>query len=161
MGTSFAEFRGSGFWTRDAALEAVLALLVVELQPLADDHPGLGEVLDAWTLQAVAGFTGCVSPDFDRHLVDPCFLPTAVAGLRRVLAQLPAEGSAGVDDEGFARRAERICGGAVWTTPRALAGWVRQVTAALIDLLDGRLPSTGGELLFVDGEGRHFSNPHR
>ncbi len=33
MGTSLTEYRGRGFWTRDAALETVLALLVPELEP--------------------------------------------------------------------------------------------------------------------------------
>jgi hypothetical protein len=68
VGTSFTEYRGSGFWTRDAALETVLALLVVELESAAGDDEALEPVLDAWTVQAVAGFIGCMSPDLDEHL---------------------------------------------------------------------------------------------
>ncbi len=62
VGTSFTGYRGSGFWTRDAALETVLALLVVELGPAACGDEALEQVLDAWTLQAVAGFTVFVRP---------------------------------------------------------------------------------------------------
>jgi hypothetical protein len=49
MGTSFTEYRGRGFWTRDAALETVLALLVLELEPLARQDPDLDPILDMWT----------------------------------------------------------------------------------------------------------------
>ena len=71
MGTSFVEYRGSGFWTRDAALETVLGLLVAELQPLCHGEDSLSSVLDHWTMQATAGFTGCVSADLDSNLADP------------------------------------------------------------------------------------------
>jgi hypothetical protein len=59
---------GPGFWTRDAALETVLE-----------------EILDAWTIQAVAGFTGCMSPGLDEHLAGRPHLVAAVtAALERI-----------------------------------------------------------------------------
>jgi hypothetical protein len=33
MGTSKVDFRGQSFWTRDAAVSVILALLVAELDP--------------------------------------------------------------------------------------------------------------------------------
>jgi hypothetical protein len=94
VGTSFTEYRGSGFWTRDAALEAVLALLVVELEPVASDDEALESVLDAWTVQAVAGFIGCVSPGLDEHLTARPSLAAAVtAALKRIRDRLPPEGA--------------------------------------------------------------------
>ena len=92
VGTSFVEYRGSGFWTRDATLETVLGLLVAELQPLCDEEDKLSEVLDHWTLQATADFTGCVSADLDKNLADPSLRAHAIAALRHLLAALPADG---------------------------------------------------------------------
>jgi hypothetical protein len=68
VGTSFTGYRGDGFWTRDPARETVLALLVLDLEPVARENGSLAEILDTWTVQAMAGFGGCVSPDVDEHL---------------------------------------------------------------------------------------------
>jgi hypothetical protein len=70
VGTSFTEYRGLGFWTRDAALETVLALLVLELEPLA-------------RLPA-AGLIEVTSPDLARRAERVCeghgwYVPGALA----------------------------------------------------------------------------------
>jgi hypothetical protein len=60
VGTSFTGYRDRAFWTRDAALETVLVLLALELEPLAvrrllDGHRGRGSgylsaTSDRWRL---------------------------------------------------------------------------------------------------------------
>jgi hypothetical protein len=72
----------------------VLALLVLELGPAAREDEVLEEILDAWTIQAVAGFTGCMPPGLDEHLAGcphPVAAVTAAAG-----TDLPAAEACGI-----------------------------------------------------------------
>jgi hypothetical protein len=66
MGTSFTEFNGKGFWTRDIFLEVWLGALVQEIDHLSSPSEWLTLIRPYWHLQATAGFLGCVSPDLDR-----------------------------------------------------------------------------------------------
>jgi len=162
VGTSCTEYQGSGFWTRDAALEVVLALLVLELEPAAQGDEALEEILDVWTVQAVAGFTGCMSPDLDEHLAGrPGLMAAVTAALARIRDRVPAEGSIDVDSPALAERADRVCHGQAWYTPGAAAAWVGNVADAIRDLIEGRLPEVPGAFWFVDGEGRHAYPKHR
>jgi hypothetical protein len=155
VGTSFVEYRGCGFWTRDAALETVLGLVVCELEPVSEADGPLSAVLDGWTLQATAGFTGCVSPDLDANLADPRMRSLVVAGLRRILDGLPAEGLVQAVGIGFTARAQRVTEGGPWRYPSASATWVTEVGTAMPDLVEGELPATPAGRWFVDGLGRH------
>jgi hypothetical protein len=156
VGTSFTEYGRAGFWTRDAALEAVLALLVLELEPLARENPDLEPVLDAWTVQSVVGFGGCMSADLDEHLTSqPGLGEMVTAALVRIQDRLPTDGIVEVSSPDLARRARRVCGESGWHTPGALATWVGNVAEALRDLVAGRLPEAPGHFWFVDGDGRH------
>jgi hypothetical protein len=137
VSTSFVGYRGCGFWTRDAALETVLGLLVVELHPLSETDGTLNAVLDRWTLQATVGFMGCVSPALDENLAHLGVSALVAAGLRRILAGLPADGTIGVDDPAFRARAERVSDGGPWRCPSARAPWLVEVGKALLDLIDG------------------------
>jgi hypothetical protein len=154
VGTSFVDYRGCGFWTRDAVLETVLGLLVVDMQPLPEGSDALHAVLDNWTLQATAGFNGCVSANLDERLADPSVRSLAVAGLRRVLAGLPADGLVELADPGFMERAERVTTGGPWRCPSSLATWVVEVGKALLDLIEGELPATPDDFWWVDDLGR-------
>jgi hypothetical protein len=154
VGTSFVDYRGRGFWTRDAALETLLGLLVAELQPLSEGVPALSATLDSWTLQATVGFMGCVSPALDENLADPGVRALLTAGLRRILTALPADGQISADDPGFIARAERVSDGGPWRCPSAHAPWVIEVGKALLDLIEGQLPATPNDRWFVDGLGR-------
>jgi hypothetical protein len=154
MGTSFVDYRGCGFWTRDAALETILGLIVVDLQPLSKSNDTLSAVLDWWTLQATAGFNGCVSPSLDEKLADPSLRPVVSAGLRRVLAGLPADGFVELADQDFSERAERVTKGGPWRCPYALATWVTEVAKALLALIEGKLPATPDDFWWVDDLGR-------
>jgi hypothetical protein len=153
MGSSFVDYRGRGFWTRDAALETVLALLVAELQPLSRPGDALSALLDEWALQASVGFMGCVSPGLDQNLTDPDLVSAVTAALRHVLARLPADGLVTADDPDFAQRAQRVSEGQ-WRSPSALAAWVAEVSKALLELIEGDLPATPDDFWFVDGTGR-------
>jgi hypothetical protein len=154
VGTSFVDYRGCGFWARDAVLETVLGLLVAELQPTSERDDALSAILDSWTLQATVGFTGCVSPDLDEQLADPSVRSLVIAGLRRVLAGLPADGLVNAADPGFIERAERVTGGGPWRCPSASATWVIEVGRAVLDLVEGDLPATPDDFWFIDGLGR-------
>lgn len=156
MGTSFVGYSGSCFWTRDATLETVLALLVTDLEPFTAGDEAFSAVLDYWTLQAVAGFTGCVSPDLDRCLADRRVRLAVIAALARIAAGLPPEGTVEAGDAGFSRRAGRVCGEGQWRVPVALVSWVREVTKALEDLVQGRVTQPPGGSWFVDGNGRRL-----
>jgi hypothetical protein len=160
MGTSFTEYRGHGFWTRDAALETVLALLVLELEPLARQDPDLDPVLDLWTIQSVAGFGGCVEAGLDEHLTSvPGLAALVTAALRRITERLPAGGV--ITSPDLARRADRVCEGQSWYVPGALATWTGHVADALHDLVAGRLPPPSAGFWFVDGDGRRIHPVHR
>ncbi len=157
MGTSFTEYRGGGFWTRDAALETVLALLVVELEPLAREEPDLEPALDRWTVQSVAGFIGCVSAGLDEELTErPGLGDLVIAALLRIRGRLPSAGDVEVNSPVLARRAEEVCAGQHWSTPGASATWAGNVADALRDLVAGRLPDDAGSFWWVDGDGRHL-----
>jgi hypothetical protein len=157
VGTSFTDYRGHGFLTRDAALETVLALLVLELGPLARQDPDLDEILDSWTIQSVAGFIGCVSVELDEHLTShPALAAQVIAALEHIRAGLPADGLVEVTSPDLTRRADRACVGHPWHAPGALATWTGNVADALRDLVAGRLPMSDGGFWFVDGDGRHL-----
>lgn len=154
MGTSYVDYRGRGFWTRDAALETVLGLLVAELEPLSEGDVGLSAVLDSWSVQATACINGCVSADLEANLAEPSLVPVVAAGLRRVLDRLPADGLVNAGDARFMQRAGRVSGGGPWRSPSALAPWVIQVAKALLELIEGELPATVDDLWFIDSAGR-------
>jgi hypothetical protein len=156
VGTSFVEYNGRGFWTRDAALETVLGLLVEQLHPLAGSHEQLGPVLDYWALQAAAGFNGCVSPALDEKLASPELRSMVTVALGDILAGLPPGGLVESGGPGFRQRAGQACAGAAWRCPCALAEWVREVALAATDLLENDLPAAVAGRWFVDGGGRHL-----
>jgi hypothetical protein len=69
MGTSFIDFKGYGFWTRDAGLELWLYLLVQEINSLTSPPDWLKEAQDHWLTQATVGFIGWIHPQLDDFLV--------------------------------------------------------------------------------------------
>jgi len=87
MGTSKVDFRGQSFWTRDAAVRVVLALLVTELDPVTRSEPELDALLDRWALSAAVGVTGAVDVALDNYvtndhiieLILPRFCPSGTA----------------------------------------------------------------------------------
>jgi hypothetical protein len=150
MGTSFTEFKGHGFWTRDAALECFLGHLVVELDAQTSSHAWLDPVLDDWTVQAAAGLIGTLSPRLDWHL----YLPDRVARVLESAIRVrdahpkPKDELAPVGSE-FDARANRVLAGSAWTRPEALETTLRAVSDAFCNLLDGSLVAPLESHLFV------------
>ncbi len=68
MGSSFTDYRGRGFWARDADVELWLNELVAAVDDSADAPAWLREARDWWWIQATVGLTGCVSIGMDEHL---------------------------------------------------------------------------------------------
>ncbi|MCK6473068.1 MAG: hypothetical protein L6R28_15095 [Planctomycetes bacterium] len=67
MGSSFVDYRGHGFWSRDGFIEEFLERLAKELEslPAAD---WTRAAVDHWRLQASGIFSGWVHPKFDELL---------------------------------------------------------------------------------------------
>ena len=69
MGTSFIDFKGYGFWARDASIELWLYLLVQEIDKLESKPEWLKEARDHWHTQATVGFAGWIHPQLDNFLI--------------------------------------------------------------------------------------------
>jgi hypothetical protein len=94
MGTSFTEFRGHGFWSRDAALELWLDLMAREVEALADPPEWLRKARNDWYLHATAGWnSGWVSACLDEHLPSQDRIEVVLELAERVLARLRGQGS--------------------------------------------------------------------
>jgi hypothetical protein len=72
LGTSFTQFNGKGFWTRDAYLEVWLGALVQEIDHShsLSEAEWLALVRQEWHLQATAGFSGWIHPDLDEWITN-------------------------------------------------------------------------------------------
>jgi hypothetical protein len=53
MGTSFVEYKGFGFWTRDNFLESWLTTLLEEMQKLPSLEPWQEAMKEHWRVQAI------------------------------------------------------------------------------------------------------------
>jgi hypothetical protein len=111
VGSSFTEYRGAGFWTRDASIELWLYLLAEEAHKIDDSPAWLREAAEDWHIQATVGLVGCVSPGLDQHAASPDraavvleLAARALAGLRSRGEVLPADwlNSLGVGGPGAA-----------------------------------------------------------
>ena len=69
MGTSFVEYKGFGFWTRDNFLECWLYSLLNEMQKLPTKEQWQDSLMEHWRIQAsIDG--GCMSIGLDEFLAD-------------------------------------------------------------------------------------------
>ena len=67
VGSSFIDYRGKGFWSRDAFIEEFLRALADATATLpAEDW--LCDAAAHWRLQGAGHFNGWVHPCFDEHL---------------------------------------------------------------------------------------------
>jgi hypothetical protein len=69
MGTSFVEYKGFGFWTRDNFLESWLTALINELDKLPILETWQKELVEHWRVQATID-GGCMAVDLDEFLID-------------------------------------------------------------------------------------------
>lgn len=93
MGSSFTDFRGKGFWSRDALLEAWLRVLCLHM---CDDvyKPGWQHDLrEHWLVVSAGVFNGCISADLDKHLTDDNRVTVILQTSERSIQSLRAFGA--------------------------------------------------------------------
>lgn len=92
MGSSFTEFRGNGFWSRDFLLEVWLRVLSLHLDD--DVHlPGWQHDLrDKWLLASAGFFSGCIYPALDEFLTDSDRIAAILRASDRSIKSLRAFG---------------------------------------------------------------------
>src|ERR1051325_4316007 len=136
MGSSFIDFRGYGFWARDATIEVWLYLLVQESDRLETKPDWLKETRDHWHIQATVGFVGWVHPQLDDFLISQDRINLVMGLCERALKWLNNQGeylprnylnSLGVGGEG-----------ASWTVDVEVALFT-QTGRKFIELLRGEL----------------------
>ena len=153
MGTSKVDFRGQSFWTRDAAVRVVLALLVTELDPVTRSEPELDALLDRWALSAAVGVTGAVDVALDNYVTNDHIIELIRAAILPIRDRLVGDALVDVTDPAFRRRAAAVGVDPPVEAPAAHGSWVRKVLGALDELLAGRLPEVPGGYWWVDDQG--------
>jgi hypothetical protein len=68
LSSSFVEYRGRGFWSRDNYLEHVLALLADRIGE-SPNQKWLADLRDHWRSQSSGNFRGWIHPKLDEFLV--------------------------------------------------------------------------------------------
>ncbi len=136
MGSSFTEYRGHGFWTRDGKLEIWLHELVCAVDRLPAPPDWLRQAREAWHLQATVGFGGCIDAGLDQWLGDQADRVVTLVGLaadalghlrEQQVLRCEALNSAGLGGQG-----------ATWTRDLAV-DVVVPVAQAFLDLLARRI----------------------
>jgi hypothetical protein len=97
MGSSFTEFRGCGFWSRDPALEVWLYLLAREVERAPNAPDWLCTARDHWHEQATIGFNGHVSASLNKHLTTEERVKLTLELSERVLVWLDSQASLSAD----------------------------------------------------------------
>jgi hypothetical protein len=92
VGSSFTEYRGAGFWTRDASIELWLYLLAEEVCRLDDRPAWLREAAEDWHIQATVGMGGCVSAGLDQYASAPDRAAVVLELAEQALAGLRSRG---------------------------------------------------------------------
>ena len=70
MGSSFTDFKGYGFWSRDQFIEGWLGQLAAECRKQTSLEPWLVTACEHWELQATGIFGGWVHAKLDEFLTD-------------------------------------------------------------------------------------------
>lgn len=153
MGTSRVDFRGQSFWTRDAAVTVVLALLVAELDPATTTEPELDALLDRWALSAALDVTGAVDAALDNYVTNDHIVELIHAAIPPIHDRIVGDALVEVTDPAFLRRAAAVGVDPPVDAPAALGSWVRKVLGALDELLAGQLPEVPGGYWWVDAQG--------
>src|SRR5262245_23649365 len=105
MGTSNVDFRGQSFWTRDSVVRVVLALLVVELDPVTRSEPELDALLNRWAENAALGVPGAVDAALDDYVTHDHIVDLIHAAIPPIRGRLATDGVVEVTDPVFLRRA--------------------------------------------------------
>jgi hypothetical protein len=145
MGSTHIGFRDKGFEASDFAIEIWLALMVREIDALAQVPAWLREVRDEWHLQATTGFGFGVMPDLDRFVTDDTRRDLLIALGRLALARLADLGEVIPRDilNGF-----QTGGPGASFTGDADAAPFRRTGEYFLKLLDGTLTSAETDARF-------------
>jgi hypothetical protein len=81
VGSSYTDYRGHGFWASDATVEQWLLLLLDDIRSRPAVEQWLTQACDDWTIQATAGFQGCVDVGLERHLIRDTHREAAFAAI--------------------------------------------------------------------------------
>jgi hypothetical protein len=92
VGSSFTEYQGAGFWTRDVSIELWLYLLAEEARQLDNLPAWLQEAAEDWHIQATVGMGGCVSAGLDQYAPTPERAAVVWELVERALDRLQARG---------------------------------------------------------------------
>ena len=69
MGSSYINYKGFGFWSRDSFIESWLLTLLAEMKKLPDPDPWQKALMEHWLIQApIDG--GCIWVGLDDFLTD-------------------------------------------------------------------------------------------
>lgn len=89
MGSSFTEFKGYGFWSRDYFLEEWLRELAAECRKHVPLQPWLTAACGHWELQATGVFNGWVHANLDEFLTDAERVSLIISISERVKDRFP------------------------------------------------------------------------
>ena len=92
MGSSFIDFKESGFWARDTHIDLWLYLLVQEIDELEAIPDWLREARDHWHEQATLALVGCIHPQLDDYLLSQDRINLLIRLSERVLKRLDESG---------------------------------------------------------------------
>lgn len=91
MGSSYVEYRGFGFWTRDKFLSSWLTDLINEMDKLSDPDPWLDALVKEWRIQIeIDG--GCMEPSLGKFLDNSDRLTYLISLAEKVLPNCNPEG---------------------------------------------------------------------
>jgi hypothetical protein len=143
MGSSYTEYRGNGFWSRDGLLEMWLEALADAVPD--DAPPWLLDAREYWRNQARVGYMGCVSADLDAIVSTEERLAT-VLNVVRVANERLAQVATDTGRMPGSWMSERHVGGnESWLRDLGL-DYVRQIADAFTALLRGELHPTSDVL---------------
>src|SRR5206468_9343818 len=86
MGTSFVEYKGFGFWTRDAFLESWLTTLLDELKTVPKLEPWQESLARHWRDQSAID-AGCMSIGLDDFITNDARKAAVLSLARNALAR--------------------------------------------------------------------------
>lgn len=92
MGSSFVEYNGNAFWSKDICLRIWLEALVQEIARLPSSFEWLTLAQQHWHEQAVLGCMGCIYPDVDRFVTTDERKQVLLALSEQAIAALAAYG---------------------------------------------------------------------
>jgi hypothetical protein len=92
MGSSFTEFRGKGFWSRDWLLEPWLRILSLHLEEEVYEPGWQHDLRDEWLFNSAGFFNGCISASLDTFLTDDERIAVMLRVSERSLQSLRAFG---------------------------------------------------------------------